>query len=362
MLPALARRYSVRLVTYDAQCRYDLPADIDWQVIDSPNVAVSSLWGKGVRMQSRVRAIAQSMRVFSPDLVLTFIDTCNIVGWAAHRLSGLSCPLVVAEHTVGPEFFDKNVHASRHERLLKSMLALVYRRVSRLIAVSHAMVRYMASDLHIDRHVDVIHNGFDVNSYFPPADLDQGRGRSAEWPRILSVGALSENKNQQLLISAFPLIKQHFPQAVLTLVGEGELCETLKAQAQASPFGDDIMFAGWSDQVAAHYRASDLLVHASQYESFGNVIAEGFMCGLPAVCTPATDAYNEVFFASYCGEILDSGRVEGMADGVVRVLTQISTKPDLRRQLATEAAKRFSLEQMIANYEAVLEGALPCAQ
>jgi GalNAc-alpha-(1->4)-GalNAc-alpha-(1->3)-diNAcBac-PP-undecaprenol alpha-1,4-N-acetyl-D-galactosaminyltransferase len=358
MLPALSRRYQVRLVTYDAQCRYDLPGDIDWQVIDSPNVAVASLWGKGLRMLSRVTAIARSMKAFAPDVVLTFIDTCNIVGWAAHRMAGLDCPLVAAEHTVGPEFFDKNAHASRHQRLLKLMLAAVYRRVSCLIAVSHAMVHYMASDLRIQRPVDVIHNGFDVTTYFPSIGQCLEQAGPSAWPRLLAVGALSENKNQQLLIAAFPLIKRHFPNAALTLVGEGELHQALLAQAQASPFGSDIVFAGWSDDVAAHYRSSDLLVHASQYESFGNVLVEGFMCGLPAVCTPATGAYKEVFFAPYCGEILNAWHVEDMAAGVVRVITQFFARPDLRQQLALEAAQRFSLEQMTSSYEAVLESAL----
>jgi glycosyltransferase involved in cell wall biosynthesis len=358
MLPTLNKHYKVGLITYDSESKYQICDEIDWQVIDSPNTAVASLWSKGCRMLVRVFSVSIAMKIFSPDVILSFIDTCNIVTWVASKLAKIDCPVVAAEHTIGEQFFKSNLHANRNEFLLKFLLSFTYNRVSSIIAISQSMAQYIKEDLNVSSSVDIVYNGFDESIYYAPFSFMRADLNLVQWPRILTVGALNHNKNQKLIISIFPQIKKHFPRAILTLVGEGELYGELKSQAERSSHSMDIFFAGWSDCVPDFYRESELLVQTSHYEGLPNVILEGFMCGLPAVCTPATSAYAEAFFEPYCGQIISSWNADELVEAMFRVLNNYSNEPSFRAQLAINSAKRFSLEHMIAGYETVLNEAI----
>jgi glycosyltransferase involved in cell wall biosynthesis len=105
---------------------------------------------------------------------------------------------------------------------------------------------------------------------------------------LLSVGRFTEVKRLPLLIEAFTAAQPRFdtPTSLVLLGGfpgewEGEHPLDTVARVGAR----DVFFAGWHAHAALpdFINASDLLVHASVNEQFGQVLVEAMACGLPAI-------------------------------------------------------------------------------
>jgi len=105
---------------------------------------------------------------------------------------------------------------------------------------------------------------------------------------LLAIGRFTAVKRLPLLIEAFAQAQgQLGERAALVLIGghldewEGEHpCEAIERTGAR-----DVFLAGWHrhDELPPFLRAGDLLVHASVWEAFGQVLVEAMACGLPVI-------------------------------------------------------------------------------
>ena len=111
--------------------------------------------------------------------------------------------------------------------------------------------------------------------------------RSAD--RWLYVGNLVVRKGVHRLVEAFAqeVAAGERPHAHLTLVGDGPERESLQEQVRAAGIADRVTFAGQVDpaHVSDYFGSHDVLVHLSDYETFGLTVVEAAATGLPVVVT-----------------------------------------------------------------------------
>ncbi|MGW3862075.1 glycosyltransferase [Streptomyces sp. NPDC005047] len=149
----------------------------------------------------------------------------------------------------------------------------------------------------------VIPNGIDT-SRFPaggtpedPTDADGVRlrhGIGPHAPLVVCVGRLCRQKGQDVLLAAWRSVLARVPDARLVLVGDGPDRGPLTARASAYGFLDgaraSVVFAGGVDDVAAWYRAADLVVLPSRWEGMALAPLEAMACGRPVVVTDVDGA------------------------------------------------------------------------
>jgi glycosyltransferase involved in cell wall biosynthesis len=118
---------------------------------------------------------------------------------------------------------------------------------------------------------------------YAEADLE-----ALEGTVLLYVGRFTEVKRLPLLIEAYAQARRRFqkPTALVLLgghVGEWEGEHPIETIERIDCPG--VFLAGWHSHadLPDFLRAADLLVHASVYEQFGQVLVEGMACGLPAI-------------------------------------------------------------------------------
>ena len=99
------------------------------------------------------------------------------------------------------------------------------------------------------------------------------------------VGELSDRKNQQMLISALPMIKMHVPSAMLWLVGDGDKREELTALVNSLDVGDSVAFLGRRSNPCDFIRASDVYVSASRIEGMPFNVIEALGTGKTILCS-----------------------------------------------------------------------------
>lgn len=146
----------------------------------------------------------------------------------------------------------------------------------------------------------IVRNGVDLDRFTPAGEADRMRARAelglSERARVaLCVGRITEQKGQDLLLRCWPRVLAACPDALLVLVGDGDLRAGLAAGA---PPG--VLFAGAAADVRPWYAACDLAVLPSRWEGLPLTALEamasgrsvvGFRVpGLAEVVTPGTGA------------------------------------------------------------------------
>ena len=150
--------------------------------------------------------------------------------------------------------------------------------------------------------------------------------------------------------------------SVLVMVGDGP--ERIDAEQEARRLGvqDRVYFLGKLDAVAPLLSSADLFLLPSQSESFGLSALEALATGVPVVGSRA-GGLSEVVRDGETGALCAVGDVEGMSAAAIRMLTDDALWHSMSTRAAADARARFSLDQVVAQYEAfyvdVLGGSLP---
>ena len=97
------------------------------------------------------------------------------------------------------------------------------------------------------------------------------------------VGRFMYQKNHSFLIEIFAAVLKERPDAVLLLVGEGELMEDVRKKAEALGIEKSVVFTGARRDVHRLYSAMDVFCLPSFYEGMPLVAWEAQAAGLPCV-------------------------------------------------------------------------------
>ena len=130
----------------------------------------------------------------------------------------------------------------------------------------------------------VIYNGVDVERLSAVGEEEQRAARERlgldEGPLAVCVGRLSRQKGQDVLLDAWPAVRERVPGAQLWLVGSGEDRDELEGRAVSG-----VSFAGERDDVPDWLAAADVVVQASRWEGMSLAILEAMARGRSIVTT-----------------------------------------------------------------------------
>lgn len=106
---------------------------------------------------------------------------------------------------------------------------------------------------------------------------------------IGSVGRLSYQKNQTLLLRIFKQVVKLRKDAILWLIGDGEDRIMLEHKVKEWNLSDKVIFWGTKKNVADYMMAFDMLVLTSRWEGLGIVMIEAQATGLPIIAPSHID-------------------------------------------------------------------------
>lgn len=97
------------------------------------------------------------------------------------------------------------------------------------------------------------------------------------------IGRFNTQKNHAFLIQVFWEIKKNNNNAVLLLVGQGELKKNIQHQIKQMGIQNSVIFVGMRTDIPRILSAMDILVFPSFYEGMPNVVIEAQATGLPSI-------------------------------------------------------------------------------
>ncbi|HEY9665006.1 MAG TPA: glycosyltransferase family 4 protein [Allocoleopsis sp.] len=176
-------------------------------------------------------------------------------------------------------------------------------------------------------------------------ELPQWKAKVYEQPdpdapvRFVFSGRFVDWKGIQFLVQAFHKIASRC-NAVLDLVGDGELRSEIESSVAAFGLQERVRFHGWLPQAetAAVLRDSDVFVLPSLRECGGMALMEAMATGLPGIAT--NWAGPTTFMDNSCGILIDPSSPTAFVEGLADAMLRLAQDPALRQRLGKAARQR----------------------
>jgi glycosyltransferase involved in cell wall biosynthesis len=237
------------------------------------------------------------------------------------------------------------------ERLRARWALAAARRADAVIAVSSSTADHLSRMAPIPRdEIDVIPNGIDIarfdgtNLAGQRTELRRRFGIGPDEKMVLVIAALRRGKGHEVLIEAWPAIRQRLPCAKAFFVGGGERRAALESRCRR--FGAPVTFLGWRDDIAELLTASDVVVHPSFSEAYPTVLMEAAAAGRPIVAT-RVGGVAEIVDHGRNGLLVAPGDVSGLADAVCEILCSSRHGSRFGAEGRKRARDDFSLDRQI---------------
>ena len=262
-------------------------------------------------------------------------------GMAARQLKKkYGIPYVITEHSSA---FIRGTLRNRDKAAIK----LAYRSSGFIIAVSGALKRAISP--YVGRKaVSIIPNCVDSRSF----RLREGRS-DGEY-RLVSVAGLTKNKAFDVLIAAFTVVCAEYKDIRLSIAGDGPEKYSLERQVIDAGIKDRVEFLGALDRVAVAklLSSSDAFVSSSRHETFGVVLVEAMMSGLPVVATRCGGP-EEIVSVEF-GLLVKVGDVAGMSTAIRQVRERHCAGEFEPMAIREYAMQRFDSREIAVQLERVL--------
>jgi glycosyltransferase involved in cell wall biosynthesis len=173
--------------------------------------------------------------------------------------------------------------------------------------------------------------------------------------RILHTGRLGFEKNIGVVIKAFARVGQKYPDARLTIAGDGPARKELEKVTRDMVVEDKVRFLGMvkREKLAEIYREHDMFVTASAMETQGLVVLEAMASGLPVVAVNKY-ALPDLVKNWRNGFLVGVGDDRGMASRIMKLINDGTLTERMGRE-ARKTAGEHDLDKVIERLEEIYE-------
>jgi glycosyltransferase involved in cell wall biosynthesis len=320
-------RYEVHvgLVTQDGTSEHGLP----------PWVTVHGLGARRVRRAGL--AVLRLMWILRPDVVLSGMAHLNKLILLLRPLFPRNTRVLVRQNG--------QVSADGGPGSWK-----LYPRADAIICQTMAMATELTAVAGSDRAMCVLPNPVDVDGIRLLA-----RQAVSQWggpgPHILAVGRLAGEKGFDLLLQAFASLRSKFPQADLTILGEGRERPALEMLAWVLGVGSSVRMPGHVAYPAEWYPEATVFVLSSRHEGLPNALLEAAAGGLPIVATRASAGLMSLIEGQPGVWVAREASAAEIAEALHEAIQMAQIHP----RFLHGWVEPFRLDAALAQYEALIE-------
>ena len=233
-----------------------------------------------LRKFDRVNLIAQWL--------ITHKNEIDIIHWhSGDAVESLLC--LKACKKAGIKNIIIHSHNSKCDRMILNRICRVFAGAYkyRKLACSEEAAEWRFGNRFVKKNeVEVIYNGIDLEAYKydKQSSIDMKKALGIENKIVLGhIGRFSQQKNHEFLIDVFYEYHKTHSDAVLILIGKGELEEKIRAKVSKLGIDDHVKFLGVRNDIPKLLQAMDVFVFPSLYEGLAVVWVEAQAASLPIV-------------------------------------------------------------------------------
>lgn len=318
-----ARGINVAVVTFDkrdATAFYPLSDGVDWIRLGIGNARQAA---RPIETLKRVLALRRILKLSPKAVYVAFMHSAYLPAGVASI--GTNATIVGSEHIV-PQHYESDFMQRAYLRLAPSIVDV-------FTGVSQSVRSLFPEPLRSQMVVVPNPISLDVDGRADPIGTAPGS------KTLLSVGRLSKQKDYATLVDAFAIVAARYPDWNLRIVGDGPMRRSLEQQIQRHGLATRICLVGTTTNVGREYRAAQVFVLPSLYESQGLSAVEAIAHGLPVVAFEGCSGLSD-FLVDGVNSVLVHGkdRIEALAsvldslmkDGRMRASLVAPNSIDLR--------------------------------
>lgn len=173
---------------------------------------------------------------------------------------------------------------------------------------------------------------------------------------IVSAGRMHHVKRYDLLIRAFGIVAEEFPDWRLRIYGDGGEAAKLRGLVTELGLTGRALLMGGFSPIESEWAKGSIAAVTSSAESFGMTLVEAMRCGLPVVATDCPVGPREILRHGEDGILVPNGDTEAIAEGLRRLMAD----DGLRRRMGMAALRnsnRYDPGTVADRYTALFEDA-----
>ena len=263
--------------------------------------------------KARVYTLSKTIKVFQPDVILSFTDVSNVIAYYALLLARSKAIYVPSIHS------DLKIRDSLLEMNLKTKaLDILHRHVCRksdkVIVVSEGAKESLIGYYNLPSNLcNTIYNPVYLKPNLNLRNLKHG----VEQLKIVSAGRLTQAKNYPLLLDVAEKLKELDFNFIIDIYGEGELRTQLEALIQAKKLAAHVNLKGFSKDLSSSLANYDLFLMTSSWEGFGNVLVEALESTLSIISTDCPSGPREVLGNGEFGSLVPVNDSNAIVDLII---------------------------------------------
>lgn len=172
---------------------------------------------------------------------------------------------------------------------------------------------------------------------------------------VCSIGRLVYQKGFDLLIKAWKIVAQKFPDWQLHIIGRGN-SEYIYTLINEYNLSKSVIVKPATSQICLEYLNSSLYVMSSRYEGFGMVLIEAMSYGLPIVSFACPCGPRDIISDDF-GTLVQPGNIQQLADALITWMSN-----DIKRKMGGQAARvsvqRFLEKNVMKQWEELFDSLL----
>lgn len=266
-------------------------------------------------------------------------------GYAAMKLSDkLQIPYVITEHSSGLKLDMDQLSEQEREQV-----ALTYKKAAKVICVSSSLRKLV---LPFRSEIEVVGNVVNDSLF----QLPNNRKTSEHFCffslcHMYQADDMIRSKGIDLLLQAWKQIEKEYPQATLTIGGDGDAYPLVVQWIKELGLEGRVFLTGAlsREETAAKMQECDCFVLPSRFETFGVVYIEAMACGKPVIAVKGTGPDDIVTPES--GILLEKQELQELIHAM-RVMIRENAKYD-RDVIRAHAVEHFGEKQIAAQLEKI---------
>lgn len=161
---------------------------------------------------------------------------------------------------------------------------------------------------------------------------------------VTVIGKLSHDRGFEEALATFAALRRSRDDVRMMIIGHGEHRPALEAYAESLDITPDVIWAGYhEDDLAEHYRASDLLLFTARGSDEGHrAVLEAMACGVPVVSYPIEGVAALIGL----GRVADAATPEALA----ALASQVLDRPGFVYERSLEFGYDRAAERLMAAY------------
>ena len=218
--------------------------------------------------------------------------------------------------------------------------------------------------------LQVVYSGVDISRFRAHGDGDRLRdeiGIPRDCPLVAMIARFQRVKGHHTFQAMAEVVARQKAETHFIVAGDDVFGvaadqryrdQMLEAATRNPLLGDRLHYIGFRDDVEQVYAAADVVVCASEFESYGRANLEAMACGKPVVSTNRGGPM-ETILQGETGFLVDPDDVKAMAKAVLRLLEDENLREQIGIAGRYHVQQRFSTTAAAEAYTRVFEALLP---